>query len=137
MWLHDFIVSLYGETTYRVLEIVFQLYPLWLPPLLGILFWEVWMRYVRYNFFVNTAVVLLEVRLPKEVTKSPAAMEVAMNALYTTSSESTFFDRYWLGKTRAWFSLELVSLSGELHFLYLDQNDHEKYSRIAFLRQFS
>ena len=116
--LHALIVSLYGETTYQVLAIVFGLYPIWLPPLLGVLFWEVWMRYIRYNFFLNTPSILLEIKLPKEITKSPVNMELALNGLYQTGGESTFIDRYWLGKTRPWFSLEIVSFGGEIH-LYI------------------
>jgi hypothetical protein len=115
--LHDFIVSLYGETGYEVLAILLYFYPLWLPPLLGVLFWETWMRYIRYQFFTNTKVVVLEVRLPKEIMKSPAAMEIALNGFYITGGEGTFVARYWNGQTRPWFSLEIVSIGGEIKFL--------------------
>ncbi|MDQ3015059.1 MAG: hypothetical protein M3Q73_04300 [bacterium] len=112
----DFFVSLYGETTYRVFAVLLYLYPIWLPLLLGFIFWKVWLRYVRYFFFSSTKVVLLEVRLPREIMKSPAAMEILINGFYQTGGESTFIARYWEGKTRAWFSLELVSIGGQVHF---------------------
>src|SRR3989344_5270797 len=113
----ELIVSLYGETTYRVLSILFYFYPLWLPILLGYMFWETWMRYIRYLFFVNTKVILLEVRLPREIMKSPQAMELALNGFYITSGESTWINRYWEGKTRPWFSLEIVSMGGYVKFM--------------------
>ncbi len=114
--IHDWIVGLYGETGYKVISLIVSLYPLYLPFLLGWMFWEVWMRYIRSLFFSNTAYTLLEVRLPKEILKSPVAMEIVLNAFFQTGGESTFIARYWEGKTRAWFSLELVSLGGEVHF---------------------
>lgn len=116
MILHDLIVSLYGETTYQVLAFVVKLYPLWLPLTLGLAFWEGWVRYIRWNFFVNTPITLLEIKLPKEILKSPVAMDLALTGFYLTGGEGTFFDKYWLGKTRPWFSLELVSFGGEVHF---------------------
>ncbi|MDQ3076598.1 MAG: hypothetical protein M3Q63_00875 [bacterium] len=120
--LHDLIVSLWGESTYRVLAILFRLYPLWLPLTLGIAFWQTWVRYVRWNFFVNTPTTLLEVRLPKEITKSPAAMELALHALYQTGGESTVIAKYWEGKTRDWFSLEIASIGGEVRFYIWTRN---------------
>ncbi len=112
----DLIVMWYGETTYHVLVILFNFYPLWLPPLLGYMFWEVWLRYVRYSFFANTKMVLLDIRVPRDQAKSPQAMEIILDAFYQTGGESTFIDRYWSGRTRAWYSLELVSHGGEVHF---------------------
>src|SRR4051812_10615790 len=106
----DFIVSLYGENTYAVLAFIFNFYYIWLPFVLGFIFWELWMRYIRYLTFTTAPTVLLEIRLPPEVTKSPLSMELFLTSLHYTSGESTFFDRYWMGKTRPWFSLEIVSL---------------------------
>jgi hypothetical protein len=121
--LHDFIVSLYGETTYRVIAFVFKLYSLWLPPLIIYAFWQTWVRYVRYLFFSTTPVTVLEVRLPKEILKSPAAMELVMHAFYQTGGESTPIAKYWEGKTRAWFSLEIVSLGGQVGFYIWTRNN--------------
>jgi hypothetical protein len=112
----DFFVSLYGETLYNVFAFLLYLYPLWLPFLLAYMFWEVWKRYVRYLFFSTVKVVLLEVKLPREITKSPAAMEVLINGFYQTGGEGTIIAKYWEGKTRAWFSLELASLGGDVRF---------------------
>ncbi|MCC2630508.1 MAG: protein of unknown function with transrane region [Candidatus Paceibacter sp.] len=114
--LHDLIVSLYGENTYRVLAVIFKLYPIWLPFLTGIIFWEFWVRYVRYLFFVKTETTLIEVRIPREISKSPLAMELVLLSLHQLGGESTVIARYWEGKVRAWFSLELVSDGGEVRF---------------------
>lgn len=122
MFLHDLIVSLWGETTYQTLAVIFTFYPLWLPFVLALMFWETWMRYIQWSFFLKTPSVLLEVRLPKELTKSPLAMESVLNAFYQSGGESTYMARYWDGKTRDWFSLELVSTGGEVKFYIWTRN---------------
>jgi hypothetical protein len=114
--LHTFIANWYGETTYQVLAIVGRLYPIWLPLLAGYAFWEFWLYYIRYHSFFNTKTILLEIRFPIEVTKSPAAMEIVLAALYQTGGEGTFIRRYWDGATRPWYSLEIASFGGEIHF---------------------
>jgi hypothetical protein len=114
--LHDLIVSLYGESTYRVLVLVFKLYPLWLPFLSGVVFWETWVRYVRYTFFTKVEMVLLEVKVPREVFKSPLAMETVLTSFYQLGQEGTLFEKYWKGQTRAFCGLEIVVRRGEIHF---------------------
>src|SRR5438067_2018366 len=118
--LHDFIhttiVNWYGESTYLVFAYIFKFYYLWLPLVSVIVFWELWVRYVRYYFFYNTKTVLLEIRLPREQFKSPLAMELAIAGIYQTGGETTVLDRYWFGKTRPWYSLEIVSNGGDVHF---------------------
>ncbi|MCR4306902.1 MAG: hypothetical protein NUV42_02935, partial [Candidatus Yonathbacteria bacterium] len=51
--------------------------------------------------------------------KSPLAMEVVLNALHQTSGESNWYAKYILGKSRVWFSLELVSIEGKVRFFLL------------------
>ena len=60
--------------------------------------------------------ILLEIKLPKEVTKSPRAMEIILGAFHQPST-GNIFDAYLKGKTRTWFSLEIISIGGEVHFL--------------------
>jgi hypothetical protein len=89
---------------------------LWFPVIAFALAWGLWVRYVRYEWIRKQEKVLLEIKLPQETTKSPLAMELVLLALYQTSGEGTPIDRYWEGKVRPWFSLELVSIDGEIHF---------------------
>lgn len=98
---------------YRVL---YNFFPFWGPPLLAYAFFMVWTGYVRGKFLAGQKYVLLEVRLPREVNKSPLAMELALAGFYITSGESTWYDVYILGKVRTWFSFEIVSDGGNIHF---------------------
>ncbi len=92
-----------------------DLWTIWVPVFLGSLFYTIWMKYVRTKFITGMNPVLLEVRVPKEVSKSPVAMEVFLNALVEKSS-GTFTEVFIKGKTRPWFSLEIVSLGGNVKF---------------------
>lgn len=82
---------------------------------LGAFFVNGWMRYIRTDFIKKEGSVLLEIKLPKEILKSPLAMEIFFTALYQTGT-ATYIDTYWRGKVRPWFSLELVSVEGRVKF---------------------
>lgn len=91
---------------------------IWIPILLIFLGWRIWVDYVRDVWMSQIKWVLLEIRVPKEVFKSPAAMELALsNALSQGGGVGTNYHKYWQGKVINWFSLEIVSLGGEIHFL--------------------
>lgn len=114
--LSDLIRQLWGEKTLQALSFVFYFYPIWLPVLLAVLFWDLWVRYIRNAYFASLKYSLLEIKLPVEVNKSPSAMEIIIDSFWQIGGETTFFDRYWTGKTRPYYSLELVSIEGEVHF---------------------
>lgn len=115
--LQYFIVSIYGETTYQALSFIGMLYPLWLPIILSLVFWKVWVRYVRYHYFTAMKTSLIEIKIPREIAKSPLAMEIVLAALAQYRGESTIIKRYWNGSVRPWFSLEIISIGGDIRFL--------------------
>lgn len=84
--------------------------------LLGYVWWQVWVRYINSSFINSIKWVMLEVKLPRDVYKSPLAMEVVLNALYQTGGTGDNYAKFWLGKLRNWFSLEIASIEGEVHF---------------------
>src|SRR5690606_23730126 len=91
-------------------------YPVLLPLFLLYGFCKLWVAQVRAAFIRNTEVKVLEIRIPKDIKRTPLAMEIVTNALYQTGGESTWYDRYILGKVRSWFSLEIASIGGHTHF---------------------
>ncbi|HXK35267.1 MAG TPA: hypothetical protein VJ103_02080 [Candidatus Paceibacterota bacterium] len=85
---------------------------------LALLAWKVWIQFINRAFINSLKWVLLEVRIPKEVFKSPLAMElVLINAFHQSGGTGTWYNRWWEGKVRQWFSLEIVSLEGNIFFL--------------------
>lgn len=74
--------------------------------------------YVEYKHkksFFTQSYILLELKLPKEITRSPIGMELFFTSLYQTSATS-YHEFYVQGKLRPSYSLELVSIEGKVHF---------------------
>ena len=90
--------------------------PIWLPVAALILAWKVWVWYAHTGYIFTRDTVLLEVKMPRDVTRSPRAMENALSKLWTDSGETTFLNRIWQGQVRPYFSLEMASFGGQIHF---------------------
>jgi len=79
---------------------------------------------------------LLEIKLPKEITKSPAAMEIFFANLSKGGSDN-FGEAFLDGKTRPWFSCELVSTGGQVRFfVYCSQIRHRNLVENQLYGQF-
>ncbi|MFH0846152.1 MAG: hypothetical protein V1851_01990 [Patescibacteria group bacterium] len=100
----------------EVLNILYLFMPFWLPFFLVIIFWHLWLDYVRTEFANKQDYKLLEIKLPNEIRKTPLAMELFLNALFQTGGEGTWYAKYILGKSRPTFSLELISFEGQVKF---------------------
>lgn len=107
--------KLFGQTGV-LLEQVFQWFPFWAPIIFGAIFWHEWIHFVQERYRSNMKWVILEIKLPKEIHKSPVAMEIALNSLYQMSGSIVWWDKYWKGKIKDWFSLEMVSIEGHIKF---------------------
>ncbi|PIT91428.1 hypothetical protein COU17_00350 [Candidatus Kaiserbacteria bacterium CG10_big_fil_rev_8_21_14_0_10_49_17] len=95
---------------------ILALSPLWLPVVLLFVFWGMWKTYIRTKFINSQEYVLLEIRLPQEISKSPKAMETVLTNFHLGMGEATFINRWLEGRVRPWFSLEIASIEGEIHF---------------------
>jgi len=100
----------------RGLSIARDYLPLWATIVLLFVFKERWMEYVMAKTFFELDRVLLEIKLPEEITQSPLAMETALNAFYYTGEPDTPYKKYIMGVTRSQFSLEIVSFEGDIRF---------------------
>ncbi len=98
---------------------------LWAPVLLAIIFWRVWISYVRADFIsaMQGGWELLEIKIPRDVAKSPQAMEIVLQALHQHGS-GHWYDRWWKGRVTHWFSLEIVSVEGSIYFFIRTQKGY-------------
>ena len=101
------------ETTFRV---IWFFTPVWLTLLLAFLSAHVWITYRRAVFIASQEHILLEIRIPKEIKKSPLAMEAVLAGIHFGPGEATWYYRYIRGKVRPWWSLEIVSFGGDVRF---------------------
>lgn len=110
--------------------------PVWLPLALMIAGWNVWILYIQALYISGRDPVVLEIKLPREIMKSPRAMEMALASMFNTGGESEFYNRAWKGQMRMWFSLEIASIGGMLHFYIWTWGGHRAMIEAALYAQF-
>ncbi len=85
-------------------------------PILAVIAWNVWLSYIQTLFLRSIKWVMIEVKPPKEVFKSPLAMELVLNSLYAGAQGGDWYTKYWKGELSLYSSLEIVSKEGTVHF---------------------
>jgi hypothetical protein len=94
---------------------------LWILPFpliffLGRFAWRLWLHYIQNKFISGIKWTLLEIVPPRDVLRSPKSMELFLtNALYHWSIKGGL-EQYWQGAVWFWFSLEIASIDGQVHF---------------------
>src|SRR5579862_3031256 len=87
------------------------------PLIAAIIFWEFWKLYLHVRFLKGIRWKVLEIKVPKNILKTPKAMEqifAAAHAPYTYGIRT--YDKYIKGVDEMFMSFELVGSSGETHF---------------------
>mgnify|MGYP001587957057 CR=1 FL=1 len=95
---------------------VLGLAPLWLPIGLGYAALSAWIWYIQAYYLAGRDGMLLEVKIPRDIFKSPRAMELALIPMNLSSGETTAINRAWQGGVRPFWSFELASFGGQVHF---------------------
>lgn len=104
------------ELLNSIIVFLINVSPFIIPILLGLALFNVWMNYVTTKFLSSQEYVLLKIIPPRDVFKTPLAMELFINGLFQTHGESTMNEIYVKGSSRPWFSLEIASNEGQLNF---------------------
>lgn len=104
-----------GGEAYVVGVFLAAMTPFALPILLGLIYRHMRLETARQDDYWSTEHTVLEVRLPEEITQSPRAMELVLRVMYQTGEVDTVL-HHMRGKTRPWFSLEIVSTEGQVRF---------------------
>lgn len=89
--------------------------PLWLPFLLAGGAYDLWYIWQRSEFIAKQSYVLLEIKPPRNLVKTPLAMETFLSTLHLTGGEATWWARF-TGGSRPFWSLEIASFEGQVHF---------------------
>lgn len=98
------------------LSLALFLAPAWLPFLLvgGAL--ALWLTLKRSEFIAAQKYILLEIKPPRNLVKTPLAMETFLSSLHLSPGESNWYVRWIKGQVRPWWSLEIASFEGRVHF---------------------
>lgn len=93
-----------------------------------------WLEYVRKLKVSEAKWTMIEIKIPKEVYKSPAAIEVLLSTLYGDTKPPLFtpaietkwstlisdfgkwYSALWTGSWPLWWSLEIASIEGNIYF---------------------
>ncbi len=98
--------------------VVFHYLIIILPVALPIMFILVYLmlrlRHAQLKFMNKMKKVLLEIKLPKEIFKSPVSMETFFSFL-AQNGPKAYTEAFLDGKVKPWFSFEFVSNQGEIH----------------------
>ncbi len=90
--------------------------PIWIVPACMASAWTWWMWYVHSWHEHSKHKILLEIKIPNSIVKSPRAMEAVFAHLDLGGQDNTFINRLWNGGFPPRFSFEIVSFGGDVHF---------------------
>jgi len=111
-WIPEYFSDFFAPSFAWVRELI----PLWVPLILIWFFVSVWLKYVRADFLQKTDSVLLEIKLPREILRSPKAMELFFSSSVWSRGSVTYVDTFWDGKVGPWYSFEIASFGGDVRF---------------------
>jgi len=96
---------------------------------LPILLFSAWLvsfeTYNRLKYLASLEWTLLEIKVPRELNKSPKGMEQVFAALYGIFlGPVRWQDRFFKGRVQDWFSFEIAGTGGEIHFYVRTQTKY-------------
>jgi len=101
---------------YTIISTFLSLWWLWLPVFLAVLFIELWVKYLQTKAIKKIKWLLLEVKISRNIEKTPKAMEQVFSGLHGILTKVKFLDKYWKGKVQEWFSFEIAGIDGSVYF---------------------
>ncbi|MFA5386156.1 MAG: hypothetical protein WC297_00525 [Candidatus Paceibacterota bacterium] len=89
-----------------------------LPIVLFYFFWKSWLVFIKWKYVQKFTWATLEIKIPKEVLKTPKAMEQIFSQIYGGIYSYGFkpIEKYWDGKVEKWLSFEIVGRAGSINF---------------------
>ncbi len=114
-----------------------DLWWLWLFVILAIVTPQLWLTYAREYYKKANTWMLLELKIPREVKRNPRAMEQVFMAMHAVrNSPSNFAEKWWDGEVSLWYSCEMVSFGGEIHFYVWVPKKHRNIMEATFYAQY-
>lgn len=99
------------------LVVIFKILgPIFITAVLAILLWFFYRRYIQERWISRLEWNLLEIKIPKDIPRSPEAMELILHSMWQQGGLSTWTAKFIKGAVLMWFSLEIVSDGGTIHF---------------------
>jgi hypothetical protein len=108
-----------------------------IPLITGMMLWETWKLYLHVRFLSNIKWEVLEIKIPKNVLKTPKAMEQIFAAAHTPYSYGyKWWQKYLEGRDEDFFSFEIVGRAGETHFYLRTPQQYRNMMESAIYGQY-
>ncbi|OGZ43728.1 MAG: hypothetical protein A2719_01415 [Candidatus Ryanbacteria bacterium RIFCSPHIGHO2_01_FULL_45_22] len=110
---------------------------IFVPLIAVLLFFEAWVSYVRNHYKTTTPWTFLEIKIPREILRGPKAMEQIFSSLHSfISGPDVWYDYYWIGEVKLWYSFEITSFGGDVHFYIKTPTKHKNYVEANIYAQY-
>ncbi len=90
---------------------------IFLPFLFYFIFKIIWLDFIQSDYWSKIEWMVLEIIPPNDIEETPQAMEMVLSGLLGAMKGINTIEENIKGETPMYFSLELVSLEGSIHFL--------------------
>lgn len=104
------------ENLKALADFIFSFWWLYGPVLLFLLLNALFQAYTKAKFIAAVNWILLEIKAPRDISRSPKAMESVFSGLHGILDKPKRWEKIFKGKTQLWYSLELIGKAGETHF---------------------
>jgi len=108
--------TFFATHNFNIIQALLVLIGYLMPIPLAFVAYYLWHHYRQENFILGMKWTLLEIQVPRDVIKSPAAMELILSNAFYHQSGKGFWEAYIQGAPWMWFSLEISSIDGQVHF---------------------
>jgi len=88
-----------------------------LPVVLFLILRKTWLNHIKKEFIKSLEWIVLEIKIPKNVVKTPKAMEQFFTGIHVSRKKLTFKGKYFKGEVPVWHSLEILGKGGSIHLL--------------------
>jgi hypothetical protein len=100
-----------------VFSLLVKLWWVYMPILLFYIALESWLIYIKQKYLLSIKWVLLEIKPPPDVEKSPKIVENIFAGLHGVYSKPiSWRNKFFKGEVQNWFSFEIVGNGGEINF---------------------
>ena len=115
------------EPVLDVFLLILKWWWIWAPPLSVAIFMSVFLSHQQAVYISEMPWTFFEMKIPRELDRSPKAMEHFLTSIHALrNSPGDFLDKYQSGEVTLWFSFEIVSFGGEIHFYIRIPEKHKK-----------
>lgn len=87
-----------------------------LPPAIFFIFLDIWLIAIRTRWIKALPWITLEIRIPREILKTPKAMEQVFSGMHALYDPPNPLEKWWQGRLQEWVSFEMVGDSTGIHF---------------------